>query len=137
MAETKKRACVSPHLTLYMAPDDTCLSPQGPQPPHYERRHRQRNLAAQQNQKQVLLGVGVGLVCTVSLIGLLALPFLYRYFSNRKPYFADTIIVTALLTMVACLGSAVTLTVLVAVAIGFLFAHLPSSNRYDNDVYDY
>jgi hypothetical protein len=116
------------HLTLYIAPDvtedvsDIPPSPQGPTPPHYERRGARRNISQKENQRQVLLGLGVGVVCALSVVGLIALPFLYRHYSERKPYFADTILFASLLTIVAALTSTLTLVTLTAIAAGFLFA---------------
>ena len=136
----KSRPHAASHLTLYTVPEDSSATespiesqippqPQGPQPPHYERRENTRLSGYQQNQRQILLGVGVGLVCTLSLVGLLALPLLYRYYYNQKPYFADTLLVTTLLTIVVCLGSTLTLLVFIVSAAGLLFAHLPSHRQ--------
>jgi hypothetical protein len=120
-----------PHLTLYTVPDSPEVPPmpQGPTPPHYERRGSRRGVSAQQNQQQVLMGVGTGILCTLSVVGLVAIPFLYRRYDNSKPYFADTMLFTALLTIVAALTSTITVVTLVAIAAGFLFAQLASTRE--------
>jgi hypothetical protein len=113
------------HLTLYTVPDvpdSPPPSPQGPNPPHYERRGEQRDVSKKQNQQQMLLGFGVGIVCTLSVVGIVLLPLLYRHYSERKPYFADAALFTSLLTIVVALTSTLTLVTLVAIAIGLLFA---------------
>jgi hypothetical protein len=127
------------HLTLYTAPDvpDIPPSPQGPNPPHYERRGARRDISKKQNQRQVLLGLGVGIVCTLSVVGLVLVPLLYRYYSERKPYFADAVLFTALVTIVAALTSTLTLVTLTAIAAGLLFAKtLEMRERGYATVYD-
>jgi hypothetical protein len=151
--EEKTRRPIAPvpgaaHLTLYTAPDapntqtdvpDTPPPPcpQGPNPPHYERRGARRDVSKKQNQQQVLLGLGVGIFCTLSVVGIVLVPFLYQYYSERKPYFADAVLFTALLTVVVALTSTLTLVTLVAIAVGLLFAKtLEMRERGYATVYD-
>jgi hypothetical protein len=119
----------SPNLVLHTIEDSVRLprTPEGPPPP-YERRNVTRNHSRQKNQQQITIGICVGLVCTLSVVGIVALPVLYRVYNTRNPYFADTLVMTAIVTIAACLGSALTLFIIGAMGLGLLFARLSQIN---------